>query len=80
MLVQEGKLLTAFAGRENADCWYKKEECSLLVQEGCQTGKQNGSAGRENANCWCRKAVTQKSRMEMQDERMLTAGAGRESA
>ena len=40
------------AGRENADCWYRKGECRLLVQEG---GMLTADAGRENVDCWCRK-------------------------
>ena len=35
--------------------------------------------GRENADCWCGKAGTRQSRMEAQEGRMLTAGAGMEN-
>ena len=34
-------------------------------------------AGMENADCWCRKAATQENRMEVREERMLTARVGR---
>ena len=79
-------MLTAGAGRENADCWCRKGECLLLEHEGRML---TAGAGRKNADCWCRKenanclcgkAVSQETRMEVQEVRMLTAGAGRENA
>ena len=38
---------------------------------------RTAGAGTENADCWCSKTATQENRMEVQEERMLTAGAGR---
>ena len=52
MLVQEERMLTAGAGRENADFWFRTGECRLLVQEGRM---QTAGGGRENVDCRCMK-------------------------
>ena len=85
-------MLTAGLGRENVDCWYRKEECWLLVQEGrmidCWCGKeeclllvQEGCYfGKQNGGAG-RKNADWKGEccLLVQEGRLLTAGAGREN-